>query len=379
MLTPQLCQTVPQMAIKIRFLMILSSLICLLSAEMVYAADTVIPFTTAREITKNNGRRECPHPLPEPVRTLELNSIYDQEDPSRSQIDAENKERYENAIAHTRAFLIFITRYASNYTQTDGNRLDGAACALEALTLWARADALSDLKSRQTYHSMTRVIAGSAIAFMQVKAASDLLEIETSVIERWLTRRAQSTIPIYTQTGNLPSNRQNHRYWAGLAVAAVGVITGRRDFLDFGYHSYQIGICQVTTNGALPLELDRKKRARDYHLHALAPLVMLASITHANGYDALSLCNGSLQKLARFALDSIKDPIKVEGLTGVKQVSLPREKNGLVRRDRIAWLEVYLSLYPKERSHYQDLYDSPLFSSNLGGRLSAIYNFDFRN
>ena len=47
--------------------------------------------------------------------------------------------------------------------------------------------------------------------------------------------------------------------------------------LDWGVESYRIGACQIDARGALPLELEREKKARDYHLHAVAPLVMIAA------------------------------------------------------------------------------------------------------
>jgi poly(beta-D-mannuronate) lyase len=69
----------------------------------------------------------------------------------------------------------------------------------------------------------------------------------------------------------------------------------------------------------------------------------------------------------------------VEKLSGAKQVKLPREKDGKIRGDRIAWLEVYLHHFPEERKVYGNLFNKPLFSSNLGGRTTVIYNIDKRN
>ncbi|CTQ56361.1 Alginate lyase precursor [Roseibium album] len=345
----------------------------------VFAAGYSVPFPLARNVADNNGRLTCKKDLPKPIKTLRLGSIYSSKDKSRSTIDPENKKRYDAAIAATRSYLMFVTKNASNYTQTDGNRLDTAACALAALDLWAKAGALTDLKTRQSYLSVTRIIAGAAVAYMQVKPAAEILGLNTSHIEDWLTRLAQATIPVYTESGERVSNRQNHRYWGGFAVAAVGVAVGRRDFLEFGYDSYKLGICQVTEEGILPLELARKKKARDYHLHAAAPLVMLASLSEANGYEAFSLCGNALKRLAHFSLASIADPGEIEELTGTKQAELPREEDGRIRRDRIAWLEVYLMKYPEERAKYGRFYTLPLYSSALGGRVSAMYNLDFRN
>lgn len=339
----------------------------------------VIPFPSLRAIDDHNGRLACKDKLIEPVVSLNLRSVYDQTDDSRSRIDRESKARYDQAIAQTRDFLTLLTRKASNYSQSDGRRLDEARCALDILDQWAKADALSHLQTRQTYLSMTRIIAGAAMAYMQVAPAAQLFGMDTGAIEAWLRQRAEATMPIYLDGSDRRSNRQNHRYWGGFAVAAVGVAVNHPDFLSFGYESFKLGVCQVEPNGTLPLELDRKSRARDYHVHAVAPLVMLASILEANGQAAYALCDNALERLVTFTLEALIDPTEIEALTGVRQIDLPREASGHIRRDRIAWLEVYLMRYPQYRPVYGALYDTALFSSNLGGRVSAIYNPDFRN
>ncbi len=343
------------------------------------AATLAVPFQLARDVANNNGEKDCTQNFPAPVVSLDLSSMYDEDDESRSTVDPENKARYDKAIAQTRDFLTFVTKNASNYTETDGNRLEGAMCALKALDNWASANALSDLQSRQSYLSMTRIVAGAALAYVQVGPAAKLTNFDTSRIEKWLETFAERILPIYTESGDRASNKQNHRYWGGLALTSVGVAVGRKDFLDFGFESYKLGVCQVTADGALPLELARKKKSRDYHLHAAGPLVMMASLLQANGYETFSQCDNGLRRLVHFTLSSIDDPSKMEALAGEKQVKLPREKNGLVRGDRIAWIDAYLAQYPEERAAYSGLYDKALFSSNLGGRVSVFYDMKFRD
>ncbi|MBB4227091.1 alginate lyase family protein [Rhizobium mongolense] len=362
-----------------RFSLLASALIVVGTTQAVQGATLMVPFELARHIAKNNGKKTCTVSPPAPVISLSLSSIYEDDDESHSTIDPQQKERYDKAISQTRQFAAFVTKYASNYTETDGNRLDAASCALKALDSWARADALSDLKTRQSYLSTTRILAGAALAYVQVRPAAALLQFDTGAIEKWLDSLADRTIPVYTESGDRNSNKQNHRYWGGFAVTAVGVAIGRKDFLDFGFESYKLGVCQVTADGALPLELMRKKKARDYHLHAAGPLVMMASLLQANGYDALSQCDNGLERLAHFALGSINDPSKMEMLAGEPQVNLPRDKNGLIRPDRIAWLDAYLHYYPEDRKVYGKLFEGALFSSNLGGRVSVLYNLSERD
>lgn len=350
----------------------------LMVATITYAAPLKLPFEPARQLEAKAGDHNCKSKLVKPVTELDLFSIYDQDDESRSTVDPEQKKKYDKAIGQARDFLTDITKQASNYTQTDGNRLEQADCALKALKSWADADALSVLKTRQSALSSSRLIAGAAMAYMQVRPAAEILGIETTSIDAWLTRRAENLIPVFTETGNARSNFQNHRYWGGFAVAAVGVAVGNKAFLDFGVESYRIGICQVTPEGALPLELARQKKARDYHLHAVAPLMMIASLAYPNGYDLFPECNNALQRLVHFSLDSITAPAEIEKLSGAGQLPVPME-DGVVRSDRIAWLSVYLRYFPDDRKKYAGLFKEPLFSSNLGGRVSVIYDVGKRN
>lgn len=333
----------------------------------------VAPFPLASHPERNNGKTACDIAIPAPVVTLDLSSIYEDGDATHSTIDADHKNRYDAALKATRTFESLVASQASIYTLSDGKRLDAAACALKAMDVWAKGQALSDLKTRQSHLSATRIIAGTAMAYMQTRSAAPLLHLDTGPIDAWLTTLADATIPVYTDGKDRTSDRQNHRYWGGFAVAAVGVAVDRPDFLKFGMDSYTLGIDQVTADGALPLELARAKKARDYHLVALAPLVMLASLGEANGYHPLSQGNGALQRLVRFTLASLHDPSRIDHLAGTPQLGLPQGDDGLIRGDRIAWLPAYLALVPADRARYAALAEKRLSSANLGGRMTMLY------
>jgi poly(beta-D-mannuronate) lyase len=331
------------------------------------------PFPLASASGPNNGKTTCTLTFPAPVTTLDLSSIYEDGDATHSTIDPNHKSRYDAALKATRDFGSFVARQASTYTQSNGRRLDAAACALMAMESWAKGHALSDLKTRQSHLSATRIIAGTAMAYLQVRAAATALNLDTATIDTWLTGLAENTIPVYTDGKNRTSDRQNHRYWGGYAVAAVGVAVDRPDFLRFGMESYDLGINQVTADGALPLEVARAKKARDYHLVAVAPLVMLASLGQANGYHPLVENNEALKRLVHFTLASLDDPTRIEALAGARQLDFPRATDGLIRGDRVAWLAAYLALVPSDRETFAKLAARPLSSANLGGRTTMLY------
>ncbi len=346
--------------------------------EVIAAEGLKSPFVAARYPLKNDGKTVCTATSPPPVVELDLLSIYDQDDDSRSTIDPTRKKDYDAAIASARAFSSNVTKYSSNYVQADGHRLEDAACVLTFIDTWAKADALSTLKTRQSALSSTRILAGTALSYLQVRDAAKLLKFDTTQIEAWMDRRAAAIIPVYTESGDARSNKQNHRYWGGLAVASIGVAIGKQEYLQFGMDSYDVGISQIQPDGSLPLELARKKRARDYHLHATAPLVMIAELAEANGFDLYSSREGAIHRLIDFDLRAVKDPTEIENLTQAKMEPIPKD-GSFLRGDRLAWTDAYFARFPEKRSIYNLNVQRPLFSSNIGGRVTVLFDTKFRN
>jgi poly(beta-D-mannuronate) lyase len=208
------------------------------------------------------------------------------------------------------------------------------------------------------------------MAYLAVRPFAKAGDFDSSAIEAWFKSRARDFITVYTGDDR-GSNSSNHRYWGGFAVAVSGVVADDRDLLDWGIESYRIGVCQVDARGALPRELERAKKARDYHLHAIAPLVMIAELAEANGTDAYGLCGGAMHRLIKFALTSVTDPDEIENITGEKQVKIPTD-DGAIRGDRLAWVEPYFKRFGGSEKDYGIKLKRPLFSSNLGGRLTSM-------
>jgi poly(beta-D-mannuronate) lyase len=353
-------------------------IVCCIAPAAGAASSLEMPFVKVRTPDSNDGRKTCDRKIPTPVLELDLLSIYDQDDKSRSTVDPKRKKVYDAAIGNVRNFVEDVTKFASNYVQTDGNRLEDAACVFAYLDRWAKADAMSVLKTRQSALSSTRIVAGTALAYMQVRGAAPRIGVDTAEIDKWLDRRAAAIIPVYTESGDVGSNRQNHRYWGGLAVAAVGVAIGKKEYLQFGVDSYTIGACQIEADGSLPLELARKKKARDYHLHATAPLVMIAELATANAIDAYAMCDGAIHRLVDFDLRAVENPQQIETLTGSKMLPLPIKK-GFLRGDRFAWVDAYFARFPDLKENYKIKLQRPLYSSNIGGRVTVMYDVGYRN
>lgn len=344
---------------------------CISSATA--ATELKSPFADVSPRLVDGAALTCPDAPPKPVVSLSVTSIYADSDPSRSEIDADNFDEYTEGMAGVRDYLARVTRYASDYAASLGRKVRSGVCAVTWINAWAEGDALSELDTRQSSLSATRIVGGMAMAYLVVRPVAKAMESDESVLLSWFGRRAHEFIATYEKKGNLPSNRSNHRYWGGFAVAAAGVVTGDRDLLAWGVESFKIGACQITDEGALPLELNREKRARDYHLHAIAPMVMIAELAAANGIDAYSLCGGAFHRLVRFALTQVEDPEEIVALTGVKQVAIP-SRDGHPRGDRFAWVDPYFRRFGGSEADYGFSLERPLFSSNLGGRITAYSN-----
>ena len=128
--------------------------------------------------------------------------------------------------------------------------------------------------------------------------------------------------------------------------------------------SYRLGVCQVTEQGALPIELSRGKRARDYHIHAVAPLVMLAEMGARNGLDTYYECGKALHRLVKFVLGAIDDPSQIEELAGAEQIDLAEGES------RLAWVAIYRSRFTLPVTV---VLPKSLVASTLGGDVEALY------
>lgn len=331
-------------------------------------AEMLSPFPA---VGPQGSPTECKDEPPDPVVNLAVSSMYDQSDESRSTVDEDQFEEYTEGMSGLRDFLTYVTKAASDYVASNGKKVAKAACALAWIDAWAKGNAMSDLDTRQSALSSTRIVAGMGMAYLSIRPYAEAIGYDSAPLQAWFKDRARDFMAIYEDSGDRGSNRSNHRYWGGFAVAVSGVVTDDRELLDWGVESYRIGVCQIDARGALPLELERDKKARDYHLHALAPLVMIAELAEANGTDAYGFCDGAVHRLVKFALTSVENPGEIEEITGAEQVKLPTD-DGAIRGDRLAWVEPYFKRFGGSEKDYGIKLDRPLFSSNLGGRLTVM-------
>ena len=266
---------------------------------------------------------------PEPVVTLATQSKYDQSDVRKASLGDGARPR-ELVLEPLRRTVLSIA---------DGAVAGGEArhCARVSLVAWAQNDALTDMRTKDAHLTRSRLVAEMALAAVALDEANALSPRERRIVARWGERVARDTVRFFANGAGPTSRRNNHRYWAALAVGAVGAFADRPELAAWARESAGIGLCSVDERGLLPLELGRGERALHYHLYALRPLAALKRLDRS--VDGLEMaCVEALPRLARATRAMLVDPSRMEAITGVAQLSPPRESayGPLLRLDRAA-------------------------------------------
>jgi len=348
-----------------------SSALCLLfatSSAWAQSAGYLIPPPAADNLQKT-PRYDCATPG-EPIVTLDLKSKYRQDDASRATIDDEAEEEYSEAVEPLRDYGRALVKISNAYVRSDPKNTAAAACALSWLDRWAKANALTDMRSRQASHNQGQAVGGFALAYLQIRNAPGLPPDQKKRVEAWLNRLGHQVAEAMNRNNGV-SGRNNHRYWNGLSAMAAGIATNDRKLIEWGADSARIGIRQITKDGTLPLEMKRAKRARDYHNFAAEPLIATAELARTQGIDLYAENDKALARLVNRVVDSVTDPSFFEKATGAKQEPYPGD--GTVPSSRIAWLEIYQSRFPSEKA--EALLDSkrPVASSGIGGNTTLLF------
>ncbi|QRM31300.1 alginate lyase family protein [Microvirga sp. VF16] len=324
----------------------------------------------AKDNVQAKPKYECDAP-DAPVITLDTQSKYRQDDAQRATIDEEAEETYSEAVEPLRAYGKTLARIANAYVKSSPKNTAAAACALTWLDQWASAKAMTDLRSKQAHFNLGQALGGFALAYLQVRNAPGLADDQKKRVETWLKTLGRQIVEA-KETGKGVSGRNNHRYWAGLSAIAAGIASGDRRLTDWGIDSARIGLAQVTPEGTLPLEINRGKRARDYHIFAAEPLVAAAELARSQGVNLYAEHGGALTRLVKRVVESLDDPAFFEQVTGAKQEPYPGD--GTVPPHRIAWLEIYGSRHPSPKAEAVLSSKRPVASSGIGGNTTLLFH-----
>jgi poly(beta-D-mannuronate) lyase len=334
-------------------------------------ADMRAPFDT-REPDIKASPKAC-QPLTPPIVIFDLQSKYGaaqsgNQGKKRDTVDEEAEASFEAGMKPIKVFMADVVKAANDYHRT--GRQTAAVCALAHLAHWAKADALREPGSHTSYYKLATTIAGLSSAMMQIEPALSRDSADRVLVSRWLATRANQIRTYFDGLKTPRSSRNNHRAWAGLAVASAGVVAKDKTLLDWGLTSYKLVVCQASSEGALPLELERGSKAREYHFYALAALTPLAEIGSRNGIPVYSECNDALHRIATFTVASIEDSSSISKLAGVKQSGGDKKPSA----SKLTFLEPYEHRFPDKIVGARLLFKQrPFGLTDLGGNQTLLY------
>ena len=287
-------------------------LLCASLAEMAAADVLRSPWETPPPQLPT-APTSCPQPPNLPTGIVAASYYTDDE---RSVTDPRRKEEYDNAVDPLRSAARSVSAMADRYRETGGR--SEADCALTWLTKFAGDGALTGtMSSNQATYVQGWIMGAFAVAALKIHPA--LGSSQATLVSEWLAGIADRQISYYEARADKIDGRNNHRYWAGFAVMAAGILSARKDLYNWGEASFRIATTQVTRDGILPLEMKRGARALHYHLFAAAPLVTMAELAEANGANLYAEKDYALSRLVRRALGSINDPSFFAQKTGIAQ------------------------------------------------------------
>lgn len=309
---------------------------------------------------------------PEPVVSLSYGSRYTDESEDRSDLDEEANEEVEEALGPVDDFIVDLAKAANTAQAGEEDAAEAANCLVDAVQVWAEADALSELETMNAQISVPSRLGGIALAYLQAKPhATDLDPARQEVIETWLQDRVLASMAYFDDEAPPRASQNNLRAWAGLAAAAVGRSTGNVEILDWAADTVELVACQADEDGALPLEMERGPRALHYHIHAVGPLVVSAALLGEEGRDLFSACDGALHRIVAFVPNAFEDPALVNDKAGEEQTFFKGDQE--LRGFELAWAEAYLSRFEDARlAAFVESY-RPLANSKFGGDQDLLW------
>lgn len=298
----------------------------------------------------------CPPP-PSPVRDLAVAGYYS--DDAKSRIDAAALARHRGQTQVLRRFLGQVSKASDRAVIGPRHLRDGqAACAIRWLNTWADGRAfLGRMVTRQAEAQQRWALAGSALVYLKVRrfAAHD----DQRRIAQWLGMIATRAQTIFADRGRV---HNNHRYWLGLGLGAVGLATASQHHWHAARRIMHDATGDVTSHGLLPLELRRGRRALHYHDFALQPLVVLAELAAVRGEDWYRFNNGALHRLVAITVAGLNMPQLFDRLAGAVQERPIRPRAG--------WLQLYDNRFPVRLPALRPVVAT--YDRRFGGSVAAL-------
>lgn len=292
----------------------------------------VSPFPTASQQTDIPGQFEC-RPPPAPRRDILLESMYAPGDITKP--DPVRVQQRKEATLNIVTFTSEITRLSDLARTLKGpNREIVVSCMVDWWGSWARGEAfLGSVNQEGGYERKWNLVAWN-LAYLRLFGGQKPTPLPKEIADwlRRITMAVQAEYPVSAPVKN------NHFYWAALAIASSGVVLQDPDFFSWGMQEYRSGLAAVDQDGFLPNELKRGGQALHYHLFSASALTMLAALEMANGGGTVfSQADGALHRLVKTALNGISDPQPFIDRNGIIPGITLDNLNGR----ELVWLEAY--------------------------------------
>jgi poly(beta-D-mannuronate) lyase len=278
---------------------------------------------------------------------LTTDGFYRLDDPTHSIIDPVRQAAYRKSADPVKNVGMQIVKAADAY-RTTGSRM-AAQCAMTQIVTLAKDRALTGkMSSSQAYYVQGWVVGAIAIAYLKIRETGLADGQQNVSIASWLHSVGEQAVGYYDKRKDAGDGGNNHLYWAGVELAAIGVAADNRKDFEWGIGTYKSGVAAIRPDGTLPREMARGQRALHYHLYALAPLVLLAEFGEANGMDMYARDNGAIHRLVNISVGGLLNPEPFARATGVEQ-EVPK----IVSGDQIGWAPPYVKRFPNAAlEHY---------------------------
>ncbi|KAG9598267.1 hypothetical protein KCV01_g8733, partial [Aureobasidium melanogenum] len=306
------------------------------SAAFARSHDTVLRSPWDTPVTPHSSGKSdaCPTP-PDLPRQLTLTDYYS--DPAHSIVDPVRKKAYDEQMKPLMVAVHAVEHMADDYRHTGDPA--SAACVATWLGHFAHDKAFEGVTTNQDTYVQGWMLGAYAITWLKVRTAMSSSG-ETEHVTSWFGTLADANRRYYDSRPTSTDSKNNHRYWAGMAVMAAGIATNDTERYRWGVDSYQVGVDQIASDGTLPLELARKSMALHYHLFAAEPLVITAELAEANGGDLYRANGDALSRLVKRSSEGVLNPAFFEKAAGIAQKEADGDPNLL------AWVLTYDRRFP---------------------------------
>lgn len=278
---------------------------------------------------------------------LMIDSKYDQSDATKSTLtdrsDLEGWDSKKSVEAFSREMVEFSNAYLLR--ESPSHKAMALICMSESLTNWANANALLTDQVTGTGKAVRKwALAALSSSLRKTIILSDGDFTLTDTHRAWLSRVADKVVKDYTPRQN-PAFRyfNNHDYWAAWALTSTGMIVQNQNYIDWGYHVFDLAMQQVELGaqgriGWLPNEVGRGQLGAEYTHYAITPLALLANHAAQNNHPLDSEQSRRLQALATFAVIAAMKP------DALSQLEKPQRS---VPAHKLNWLIPFLDAFPE--------------------------------